>query len=377
MTCEYFNTCGSCNLAITYEKQLDFKLQREKKRFSDFYTNDIDIIQSEEQHFRSRAEFRVFHIDNSISYAMNDVNKKLLCIDSCPIVDKSIYDLMPKLLEAIKDDEILCKKFFSVEFLSSLDGQVLVTMIYHKKLDEAWEEKAKELEKKLNIYIIGRSRKQKVILTKDYIEEKLPINNDTYNMVYHEGSFTQPNTKTNIKMIQWVIDNINEGGDLCELYCGAGNFTIPLSKKFDKVLATEISKTSIRAAIANCELNNVSNINFIRMSSEEFVEALNDVREFRRLKDVNLDDYNFKNKTTSENKSTTIFVDPPRAGLDETTTKLVKDFNQIIYISCNPETLHRDLIQLNDTHEIKHFALFDQFVYSKHIECGAVLYKRD
>ena len=377
MNCEYFNKCGSCNLVLDYESQLDFKYQREQKRFKDFYTGKIDLIQSEEQHFRNRAEFRVFHTGEGISYAMNDIDKKLLCINSCSIVSKSIYDLMPKLLEAIKGDELLSKKFFTVEFLSSLDGTILVTMIYHKKLDSQWELRAKELEKQLNIYIIGRSRKQKTVLTQDFIEEKLLINKETYNMVYHEGGFTQPNTKANIKMIKWVLDNIIEGGDLCELYCGAGNFTIPLSSKFDKVLATEISKTSIKAAIENCTINNVSNIDFIRMSSEEFVEALNDVREFRRLKDVNLNDYSFKKQSSTNHHDSTIFVDPPRAGLDNTTRELVKEFEQIIYISCNPETLHRDLEELTKTHEIKHFALFDQFAYTLHIESGVVLQKRD
>jgi len=362
---------------MSYEEQLDFKHKREVVRFKDLYQGDMDLIQSEQEHFRNRAEFRIFHLDGTISYAMNDINKKFLCIESCSIVSPPIYDLMPKLLDAVKEDDILSQRFFSVEFLSPLEGKTLVTMIYHRKLDLTWEEKAKELEKKLNIYIIGRSKKQKVVLTKDSIEEKLPINNDTYNMVYQEGSFTQPNTKANIKMITWVLNKIKDGGDLCELYCGAGNFTIPLSKKFDKVLATEISKTSIRAAIQNCQLNDVSNIEFIRMSSEEFVEALNDVREFRRLKDINLNDYSFKNKSQDKKDTTSIFVDPPRAGLDDTTRKLVKDFDQIIYISCNPETLHRDLKELNETHEIKHFALFDQFAYTNHIESGAVLYKRD
>jgi tRNA (uracil-5-)-methyltransferase len=101
------------------------------------------------------------------------------------------------------------------------------------------------------------------------------------------------------------------------------------------------------------------------MSSEEFVEALNSVREFRRLKDINLKDYSFS----------TIFVDPPRSGLDETTRELVKNFDQVIYISCNPETLHRDLKELLKTHQILNFALFDQFSYSKHIESGVILKK--
>jgi tRNA (uracil-5-)-methyltransferase len=72
---------------------------------------------------------------------------------------------------------------------------------------------------------------------------------------------------------------------------------------------------------------------------------------------------------------TTLFVDPPRAGLDDTTRALAQRFDQIIYISCNALTLQRDLSELIKTHTIKHFALFDQFAYTKHIECGVILEK--
>jgi tRNA (uracil-5-)-methyltransferase len=171
----------------------------------------------------------------------------------------------------------------------------------------------------------------------------------------------------NIKMIEWVLENTSESSsDLCELYCGGGNFTIPLSTKFNKVLATEISKTSIKSALRNCSLNEIDNIEFIRMSAEEFTEALEFKRDFRRLKDVDLKSYDFD----------TIFMDPPRAGLDDITRDLGKDFNKIIYISCNPETLHRDLQELTKTHKIVRFALFDQFSYTNHIESGVVLEKR-
>ena len=71
----------------------------------------------------------------------------------------------------------------------------------------------------------------------------------------------------------------------------------------------------------------------------------------------------------------TIFMDPPRSGLDDTTRALAKNFTNIIYISCNPQTLHRDLEELLKTHKIVRFALFDQFAYSEHIECGVILEK--
>lgn len=373
MNCEYFAKCGSCTLHDkTYEEQLEFKINREKTRFSNFTNIDFDIIRSEDSNFRNRAEFRIWknfdENDNpTLSYAMNDFDKKALEIDSCEIVSCEIKNLMPKLLRDIQADKTLSFKIFSVEFLGSTTNDMLVTLIYHRKLDEQWEKVARELENKLDIKIIGRSRKQKVVLTDDVINETLNINNQDFKFQYKEGGFTQPNTNVNIQMIEWVLNNIETSkNDLCELYCGGGNFTIPLSTKFNKVLATEISKTSINSAKINCELNNNTKIDFIRMSAEEFVEALESKREFRRLKDIDLKDYNFDS----------IFVDPPRAGLDDLTRNLVKNYNQIIYISCNPETLHRDLEELTKTHTIENFALFDQFAYTNHIESGVILNKK-
>jgi len=374
MDCKYFGICGSCNLGnMSYEEQLEFKLSREISRFAPYYTGEVDIIKSNDSSFRNRAEFKVWKLydeDNNftLNYAMNDINKGVLVIDSCSMVSDAISNMMPVLIKKLEQNDILNNKLFTIEYLSSTTNDILVTLVYHRKLDENWQNEAKQLQNELNIKIIGRSRKQKVILSEDFINETLTINNEKFKFSYFENGFTQPNQKVNEQMIEWTINNMNHGGDLCELYCGGGNFTIPLSKKFDKVIATEISKTSIKSAKINCELNDIDNITFVRMSSEEFVQALNKVREFTRLKqqNVNLDDYSYD----------TIFMDPPRAGLDDTTRELAKNYNQIIYISCNPETLYRDMQELNKTHVIKRFAIFDQFAYTKHVEVGAILVKK-
>lgn len=372
MNCKYFGICASCTLFDkTYEEQLNYKIQREKERFSNFTTMEFDIIKSSESNFRNRAEFRIWWEKDAdgneiLSYAMNDFKKNILKIDSCEMVSPHIKELMPKLITELESDLELSYKLFAVEFLGSSTNDMLVTLIYHKKLEESWLTKAKEIESALNIKIIGRSRKQKIVLTNDYINETLNIANQDFFFAYEENGFTQPNTKVNIQMIQWVLNNTQASSkDLCELYCGGGNFTIPLSTKFRKVLATEISKTSIKSALRNCKLNDIDTISFIRMSAEEFVQGLNKVRAFNRLKDINLDDYEFD----------TIFMDPPRSGLDDTTRALAKDFHNIIYISCNPETLHRDLEELTKTHEIVRFALFDQFAFTNHIESGVILKK--
>ncbi|MEA1913777.1 MAG: tRNA (uridine(54)-C5)-methyltransferase TrmA [Campylobacterota bacterium] len=372
MNCDYFGKCGSCTLGtMSYDEQLDLKVQKELERFKDFYAEAFDIVRSDDGAFRNRAEFRIWrtydeHNNAKLNYAMNDMNKKALPIESCSIVSPHIATLMPELLEAIAQEDKLSFKLFTVEFLSSTTADMLITLIYHRKLDDAWTLKAKQLEERFKVKIIGRSRKQKVICSDDHIDEVLSINDQEFKFVYKEGGFTQPNQKVNVQMIQWVINNSKHGDDLCELYCGGGNFTLPLSTKFDKVLATEISKTSIKSAKENCTLNEIDNIEFIRMSSEEFVQARQGVREFRRMAEVDLSTYNFS----------TIFVDPPRAGLDDTTRTLAQEFDQIIYISCNPETLHRDLEVLMQTHAIENFALFDQFAYSRHIESGVVLKRK-
>ena len=373
MNCKYFGSCASCTLYDkNYDEQLNYKIQREKNRFSNLTTCDFDIIKSTPKNFRNRAEFRVWwekdeqNNKDILTYAMNDFNKEILKIDSCEIVSEDIKKLMPKLLDELQKSMILSFRLFAIEFLVSSTSDMLVTLIYHKKLEDEWINFAREIEQKLNIKIIGRSRKQKIVLSSDFINESLNINNQEFKFAYEENGFTQPNTSVNIKMIEWVLNNIEKSNkDLCELYCGGGNFTIPLSKKFNKVLATEISKTSIKSALRNCALNNIENIDFIRMSSEEFVEALNEVRAFNRLKNIDLKSYDFD----------TIFMDPPRSGLNDTTRALAKNFTNIIYISCNPETLHRDLEELLKTHKIVRFALFDQFAFTEHIESGVILKK--
>jgi len=298
---------------------------------------------------------------------MNNATKDgVIFVEECPQVNEHIASLMPKLLQQIKSKDIDFK-LFGIDFLSSSSGEIVISMLYHRRLDSAWEILAKEIAHELDIYIIGRSRKQKVVITQDYITETLTIQDKKYRFNYIENSFTQPNPRVNEKMVNWALEKFSSArDDLLELYCGAGNFTIPFATQFDKVLATEISKSSINAAKANMLLNEITNIEFVRMSVEEFVEALDGVREFRRMKDIDIKSYNIKS----------IFVDPPRSGMDETSCAFAARYEHILYISCNPDTLVRDLDILCQTHDIEDMALFDQFPYTHHVEMGVKLRKK-
>lgn len=276
---------------------------------------------------------------------------------------------MPKLLQALKADPLLSIRLFEVHFLATLSGQVLVSLIYHRKLDESWEPAAKALAEQLNIKLIGRSRGQKFVLSDEYVVEELSVFDRTYQYKQIESSFTQPNAQVCQNMLEWACDAAEQSDqDLLELYCGNGNFTLPLSTKFRRVLATELAKSSVYAAEWNIEQNQIGNIQVARLSAEEFTQAYNGERVFRRLQEANIDlaTYDFD----------TVFVDPPRAGIDDETLKLLQRFQRIIYISCNPDTLHDNLKQLSQTHKISKFAMFDQFPYTHHVETGVLLERR-
>ena len=350
-----------------YTQLLEDKTRRTLEEFACFSPPKLTVLPSPATHFRMRAEFRVWHDELGAHYAMHDINDKSkpVIIEQFTIGSQLINDLMPRLIAEINQSILLKTKLFQVEFLTTLSNEALVTLIYHRPIVSEWLDYAKELASRLNIKIIGRSRKQKLMTHDDFVIEHLHVNQQKYSYKQIEGGFTQPNARVCEKMLSWVQNECNqqEQRDLLELYCGNGNFTVALANRFRKVLATEIAKTSCRAAQDNFASNAIHNVEIARLSSEEMTQALNKVRDFRRLQHLNLDDYHFS----------TILVDPPRAGLDEGTLALCSNFERIIYISCNPDTLHDNMKQLDKTHRIRAWALFDQFPYTDHRECGLIL----
>lgn len=358
-------------MSQTYQQQLQDKIERITRQFQEFNTPTLEVFDSPEQNFRMRAEFRIWHTENDLFYAMFEradegKNKAVVRVDTFPIADQSINALMPVLLAELKANAVLSQRIFEVDFLATLSGEMLVTLIYHRKLDADWEAAAKALADRLNIKIMGRSRGQKVIIGDDYVVEQLQVHGRTFKYKQIESSFTQPNAIVCQKMLTWACDTIQgENQDLLELYCGNGNFTLPLSLHFNRVLATELAKSSVYAAQWNIAQNQINNIQIARLSAEEFTEAYRGERSFRRLQEaqIELDGYQFD----------TVFVDPPRAGIDDETLKLLQGFERILYISCNPDTLYDNLKTLTQTHRISRFALFDQFPFTHHVESGVLL----
>ncbi len=315
---------------------------------------------SPREHYRLRAEFRLWREDQKRYYAMfaPGENRTPILLEGLPIASERINALMPVLRERWEASPTLNHKLFQVDFLTTLAGDAMITMCYHRPLDDAWQAEAEALAQALDVSLIGRSKGQKLVIGHDYVTEKLDVASRTFSYRQPEGAFTQPNGTVNGKMLNWAYDALASGKTTC-WSCIAAMATSPCRWP-------EISKTSVNAALSNLDDNGVNNVTLVRLSAEELTEALNEVRPFRRLQGVDLKSYEFGS----------VFVDPPRAGMDPDTCELTRRFERILYISCNPETLAANIAQLHDTHRVERCALFDQFPYTHHMESGVLLVRR-
>jgi tRNA (uracil-5-)-methyltransferase len=354
-----------------YGSQLEIKRLKLKDFFSDYTKLDIEVFASAPSHYRMRSEFRVWHEGVDLYYYMfNKCKEEKIRTEQFLPASLLINEMMMALMDELRPNQILRHKLFQVDFLSTTSGEILVSLLYHRQLDDNWITEANKLKDRLSekfkMNLVGRARKQKIDLENDFVIEVLNVSGKKIIYKQVENSFTQPNAGVATKMLEWAIDvTKNSQGDLLELYCGNGNFSIALAPNFRKVLATELAGPSVDAAQYNIEVNGIDNLQIIRMSAEDFTDAMAGKREYNRLKGIDLKSY----------ECNTIFVDPPRAGLDANTVRLVQNYNHILYISCNPNTLIENLSTISQTHRVKRIALFDQFPYTDHMECGVLLEK--
>ena len=148
--------------------------------------------------------------------------------------------------------------------------------------------------------------------------------------------------------------NLTKNEIAFDLYCGIGTIGIIASKHIKQVYGIEIVEQAIQDAKENAKINNIDNIEFLEGDVENTLENLIKIK--KQLPDV-------------------IFVDPPRRGLDNNTIQTILKYEpkKVIYISCNPATLVRDLKLLEDKYNIEEIQPVDMFPYTSHVECVAVL----
>ncbi len=319
--CSSYNECGGCNfLHIDLENEKLKKINYINKLFN---TNINEVLTNNEYNYRNKA---TFHIKNNRIGYYSEKSNDIVEFDNCLLLDDRINDIY----NYLKGTD-LSGLFEVIIRVTNKD-----TMIIFK--GEKYD--INTLINRFNITSIYLNNK--LIYGKDYIIEE--INNIKYS-IYPE-SFFQVNPLNMKIMYDKAKEYAFYGNNLLDLYCGTGTIGIYLKDNFKHIDGIEINKDSIRNANINKKLNNIENIDFV-------------------CGDAGI---------AKNNNYDVIVVDPPRSGLSMKVIDFLNNSNssKIVYISCNPKTLKRDLELLN-RYNMKKIEIINMFNKTKHIECITLL----
>ncbi len=336
--CKYYNFCGGCNIMhLKYADQLKFKENKVKNILKKYLNKDIKInpiVKSDNViHYRNKV---TFHVKEDIGYYETDSNN-LIKIDNCILAEKKIFDIF-KYLKLLKLNNI--------NKLTLRTNNNKIMLIIESSTNNININNIKEYFD--SIYLKYNNKYIHL-----YGDKEIKMNLENYLYLISPDSFFQVNKNVTIKLYNLIKSYIDKNECVLDLYCGTGSIGIFISDKCSKVLGIEINKYAINNAMINKEINNIHNIDFICNDSGKATEKLN----------FNPD---------------VIIIDPPRNGLNIQTINNILKYNskKIIYVSCDPMTLVRDLKVFSDLYEIASITPFDMFPNTHHVESVAILQRR-
>ena len=324
--CPYYNLCGGCNISnLDYSHQLDFKVNKVKNIFKKYLNININpnIIGSKKEYkYRNKI---TYHIDEDIGL-ISEFNGTV-GIDKCLLVS----DKINKLYNSIKNNDLSKVKLITIK---ECDNGLILIIDGKMNID-------KLKDKCISIYMNNRCVYKK---EDGYIN----INNINYKISY--DSFFPINTSTisNLYDERVKYGNFTKNDKVIDLYSGVGSISLYISKHVKEVLGIEIVTNAVSDAIENAKLNDIDNAKFI-------------CGDVSKLIDDNID-------------GDVLIVDPPRIGLDNHTIDVIneKKIKKIIYVSCNPMTLVRDL-KLFTNYNINDISVIDMFPQTHHCESIVLL----
>ena len=335
--CPYYDICGGCSIsAYTYEDELEYKVNNV---IDIFKRNEIDIkpniIKSDNRYgYRNKITLQV---SNGIIGLYEEDSNKIVDVDKCLLVsDKlnEIIDIIKRNINVNKCNKIVIR-----------DTYYGIMIIFYGSVNN--EEVIKYLGKKV-VSIYTYDNKYKCIYGEKYLYEMI----GEYKYRISPDSFFQVNSRTVNKLYNKVVEYAirNEKKDnLVDLYCGTGTIGIYLSKYFNSIIGIELNKQAVEDAKENAKINGVNNIEFY---AGDVGKIIND-----------------------QIKADVIVVDPPRSGLDKRTKDILLKIkaNKIVYVSCNPLTLARDIKELDSWYDLGDITLVDMFPNTHHVESVCVL----
>jgi 23S rRNA (uracil1939-C5)-methyltransferase len=361
--CPYFQICGGCHYQhIPYESQLRYKeeiLRETLRRIGKIdWKGPITTHSAAPFNYRNRAQWKVRNPDNGapaeIGYFRAE-STALVPIEICPIVSPRLEATLAAIKTMLAARELPPSLREVEAFADSADERILLTFSFAQMPQASANfpaaiRAAMPWTASTLFQTVSQSRME--LFGQGHIEQI--VNGFTYRVSHF--SFFQVNRHLAEEMSAAVQAAAGQGALALELFSGVGLFSLPLTKSFKRVIAVE----SNPVAVTDCEANAADNPD--RPGELEIREAdsLEFLRRFREKPDC-------------------IVLDPPRAGLSpEGAAKLVKKSQQrIVYVSCEPSTLARDLAAfIAAGYDITAIEFFDVFPQTFHIETLVKLEKR-
>lgn len=329
--CPYFNECGGCSyMHVTHEDEVEYKVNALKeilKRNAVIDANVSTIISNNELGYRNKLSLKVENYEFGF---YKEESHEFIKIDECPLASLAIRNIF-KLKEYLKFKEgnILIRSNFNDEIIIKINSESSVDLNI---------EKLKE-----HIKLVGIIINEKVLYGEDFFIEQ--VHNYFYKV--NINSFFQ----INLNILDKVINLLRkkEYNTVADLYCGVGTLGIPLKKQ--KLYGIEIVKEAVIDAIYNAKINKQDNKYLLGSA-----EAINKINA----------------------KIDTIIIDPPRAGLNKKTLDFLINYqsDNLIYMSCNPMTLAKNLKSLSTVYNIEEVFYLDMFPRTKHIETICLMKKK-
>lgn len=345
--CPYYDECGGCNLRHQEEKEnLIFKkekVQNALKRIGKIDIKVDDIVKcNKTDNYRNKASFKVE--DNKIGF-YREGTYQLIDINSCLLLDDEINNAL-KIIRRYLDYNINNIKNITIK-KGNINNDLLIDIYSIDNKDKLIAQYLSSNIKNLSSVIFN----DKIIYGDGYLKQM------TCNLIFNcsSKSFYQVNNEQTEKLYNLAIKKakLKKEDVALDLYCGTGTITNIIAKHVKKVIGIEIVRDAIFDANNNSKLNGIANTKFIcGDASKEILKIKEDI-------DI-------------------IFLDPPRSGVDKKAIGIIKRINpkKIIYISCNPVTMARDLGYLNDLYDIKSVTPVDMFPNTSHVETICVLERR-
>ena len=334
--CPYYQNCGGCQIGhLTYLEQLEFKKNTVKNIFSK-YTNynldNLEIIPTREYNYRNKV---TFHIKGDRLGYYEEATNNLIPIDKCNLLDSNIITLT-----AILNSFIKVHKGLTKVIIKSLDGKLMLILEGNESrecIKEFFSSKVSSLYYN-NELISGVSTLMIEVLSKKFMVRKesfFQVNKEGISLIYKE-----------------VIDLVKKlnSSIIYDLYCGTGTISLLVSDYAKKVIGIEVVADGILDAISNAKLNNITNTEFYLGDVSKVINKLKYVPD-------------------------TIILDPPRSGISKELIEFLLSLKvkNIIYVSCNPLTLARDINLLDSCYELNYIKLVDEFPNTYHVETITLL----